>query len=239
MVSKGDEPVINQDQEHNIKLVFVGDTAVGKTSVIMTWTQERFPTLYEPTVFDTYNGTKNYGGAEVQLSIWDTAGHDDLGRLRPIAFANTDCFLICFSLMDKNSLQRAVTKWIAEVKSTAKSCPCVLVGTKLDLREEREKQARESNGNQAAIDRIMADCVSTEQAQKEARDARFQGYVECSAKERKGLNNVFHTAFKVVFQLRQLTENAPLKAGNEDTGVIEGNNLKKDKDGCCGGKSKK
>ena len=66
--------------------------------------------------------------------------------------------------MDKNSLQRAVTKWIAEVKSTAKSCPCVLVGTKLDLREEREKQARESNGNQAAIDRIMADCVSTEQA---------------------------------------------------------------------------
>ena len=60
-----EEPVINQDQEHNIKLVFVGDTAVGKTSVIMTWTQERFPTLYEPTVFDTYNGTKNYGGAEV------------------------------------------------------------------------------------------------------------------------------------------------------------------------------
>ena len=50
-----------------MKLVFVGDTAVGKTSIIMTWTQETFPSLYEPTVFDTYNGTKNYKGSEVKL----------------------------------------------------------------------------------------------------------------------------------------------------------------------------
>ena len=104
MVSGG-EPVIDKDKEHNIKLVFVGETAVGKTSVIMTWTQEKFPPLYEPTVFDTYNGTKNYKGAEIKLQIWDTAGHEDLGRLRPIAYTNTDCFLVCFSLVDKNSLK--------------------------------------------------------------------------------------------------------------------------------------
>ena len=90
-----------------MKLVFVGDTAVGKTSVIMTWTQESFPSLYEPTVFDTYNGTKSYKGSEVKLQIWDTAGHEDLGRLRPIAYANTDCFIICFSLMQRNSLENA------------------------------------------------------------------------------------------------------------------------------------
>ena len=66
MVSAG-EPNIDKDKEHNIKLVFVGETAVGKTSIIMTWTQEKFPTLYEPTVFDTYNGTKNYKGAEIKL----------------------------------------------------------------------------------------------------------------------------------------------------------------------------
>ena len=139
------EEATTQDQEHNIKLVFIGDTAVGKTSVIMTWTQERFPVGYEPTVFDTYYGTKNYAGKEVKLQIWDTAGHDDLGRLRPIAFVNTDCFLICFSLIDRNSLKRACSKWVAEVKATAKNCPIVLVGTKLDLREEREERARETS----------------------------------------------------------------------------------------------
>ena len=62
------EPLVDQDQEHNMKLVFVGDNAVGKTSVIMTWTQEVFPSLYEPTVvFDTHNGTKDYNGSEVKL----------------------------------------------------------------------------------------------------------------------------------------------------------------------------
>ena len=139
MVQVG-EPNIDKDKEHNIKLVFVGETAVGKTSIIMTWTQEKFPTLYEPTVFDTYNGTKNYKGAEIKLQIWDTAGHEDLGRLRPIAYTNTDCFLVCFSLVDKNSLKQACTKWITEVKATAKSCPCILVGTKMDLRDEREQE---------------------------------------------------------------------------------------------------
>ena len=90
-----------------MKLVFVGDTAVGKTSVIMTWTQEKFPDLYEPTVFDTYNGTKHYNGKDVKLQIWDTAGHDDLGGLRPIAYANTDCFMVCFSMTSKESLRNA------------------------------------------------------------------------------------------------------------------------------------
>ncbi len=137
--ANNNEPLVDQDQEHNMKLVFVGDTAVGKTSIIMTWTQETFPSLYEPTVFDTYNGTKNYKGSEVKLQIWDTAGHEDLGRLRPIAYANTDCFIICFSLMQRNSLENACKKWISEVKTCARACPCILVGTKLDLREELER----------------------------------------------------------------------------------------------------
>ena len=122
-----------------MKLVFVGDTAVGKTSVIMTWTSEKFPTLYEPTVFDTYKGMKSYKGNQVNLQIWDTAGHPDLGRLRPIAYSNTDCFIICFSMVDRESLSNACGAWLREVKSTTKACPCILVGTKLDLRDQIEE----------------------------------------------------------------------------------------------------
>ena len=173
-----------------MKLVFVGDTAVGKTSIIMTWTNEAFPPLYEPTVFDTYNGTKNYKGSEVKLQIWDTAGHDDLGRLRPIAYANTDCFMICFSLMQRDSLHNACQKWVSEVKTCAKACPCILVGTKLDLREELEQ-----NGD---VEKLK-DCVTTEEIEAAAKKHAFQGFVECSAKEKRNLNKVFHTAFKVVF----------------------------------------
>ena len=97
-------PEIDTNVQHNVKLVFVGQTAVGKTSVIMTWSQEVFPDLYEPTVFDTYHGTKTFKEAEINLQIWDTAGHEDLGRLRPIAYNGADCFLVCFSLVDRQSL---------------------------------------------------------------------------------------------------------------------------------------
>ena len=221
MVTVG-EPVIDKDKEHNIKLVFVGETAVGKTSIIMTWTQEKFPTLYEPTVFDTYNGTKNYKGAEIKLQIWDTAGHEDLGRLRPIAYTNTDCFLVCFSLVDKNSLKQACTKWIAEVKATAKSCPCILVGTKMDLRDEREQE------NDPAK---MKDVVTSAELKQYASQYNFQAAVECSAKDRKGLNQVFLSAFKTVFQVREAMANTGRPQIGNTVKLDEPKSKNKDK--CC------
>ena len=118
-----------------------------------------------------------------------------MGRLRPIAYTNTDCFIVCFSLVDKNSLKQACTKWIAEVKATAKSCPCILVGTKMDLREDRERE-----GDAAKL----KDCVTTEELKSWCSQYNFQGFVECSAKDKKGLNQVFLTAFKVVFQVREV-----------------------------------
>ena len=214
-----------------MKLVFVGDTAVGKTSVIMTWTQEKFPTLYEPTVFDTYHGVKNYKGCEVKLQIWDTAGHEDLGRLRPIAYAGTDCFIICFSLMQRNSLESACKKWIQEVKTTARACPCILVGTKLDLREELE-----AAGDQERL----RDCVSDADVEEAAKKYAFQGYVVCSAKEKKGLNKVFHNAFKVVFQMKNI-EKGQGNAGRAnvpvDSSMPPGASASKS-GGCCGSKKK-
>ena len=70
--------------------------------------------------------------------LWDTEGHDDLGRLRPITYANTDCFLICVSLVQRDQFKNAIQKWMAEVKTCAKPCPCILVATKLDLRQQLE-----------------------------------------------------------------------------------------------------
>ena len=98
---------------------------------------DSFTAAYCSTIgVDFATRTLSFAGRLVKLQIWDTAGHDDLGRLRPIAYAGTKCFIICFSLMQRNSLNNACKKWMSEVKTTARTCPCILVGTKLDLREE-------------------------------------------------------------------------------------------------------
>ena len=107
--------------------------------MISTWIQEKFEDFYEPTVFDTYHVIRTYKNAEVKVQIWDTSGSDDHEQTRAIAYADTDCFLICFSLVDKISFRESYKKWLSEVKAMANDCPCILVGTKLDLKQEIEE----------------------------------------------------------------------------------------------------
>ena len=57
-----------------IKIVVVGDGAVGKTCMIMCYSKDVFPETYVPTVFDAHKGFAHYQDQEVQLDIWDTAG---------------------------------------------------------------------------------------------------------------------------------------------------------------------
>ena len=87
-------------------------------------------------MLDTWKGTKQYKGEEVSLTVFDTAGHDDLGRIRPIAYNGADAFIICYAVNDRNSFKNACTKWLLEVKNCAAAAPCILVGTKSDLRKE-------------------------------------------------------------------------------------------------------
>ena len=103
----------------------------------MTWTQDRFPVLLEPTVLDAWTGTKLCDGKEVELTIFDTPGHEDLATLaRPIAYYNADCFLVCYAINDRNSFNNACSNYLNEIKAIAKNAPCILVGTKTDLRTD-------------------------------------------------------------------------------------------------------
>ena len=64
-----------------IKIVLVGDGAVGKTSCIVSYATDKFPDQYSPTVFDNYSVTVDCGEERVTVGIFDTAGQDDYDRL--------------------------------------------------------------------------------------------------------------------------------------------------------------
>ncbi|KAJ1339823.1 hypothetical protein BSLG_005561 [Batrachochytrium salamandrivorans] len=77
-------------------------------------------------------------GRPINLGLWDTAGQEDYDRLRPLSYPQTDVFLICFSLVSPPSFENVRTKWFPEISHHAPSTACILVGTKLDLREDRD-----------------------------------------------------------------------------------------------------
>uniref|UniRef100_A0A8C0LTY0 Ras homolog family member C n=2 Tax=Canis lupus familiaris TaxID=9615 RepID=A0A8C0LTY0_CANLF len=84
--------------------VIVGDGACGKTCLLIDFSKDQFPEVYEPTVFENYVADIEVDGKQVELALWDAAGQEDYDRLRPLSYPGTDVILMCFSIDSPDSL---------------------------------------------------------------------------------------------------------------------------------------
>lgn len=169
-----------------IKCVVVGDGAVGKTCLLISYTTNKFPADYVPTVFDNYAVTVMIGDVPYTLGLFDTAGQEDYDRLRPLLYPLTDVFLVCFSVISPPSFENVKEKWFPEVNLHCPGVPCLIVGTQIDLRKDP-----------LIIDRLQRQRLSVigyEAGVRLAKELKAVRYVECSALTQKGLKNVFDEA---------------------------------------------
>ncbi|PWA97192.1 rac-like GTP-binding protein ARAC7 [Artemisia annua] len=173
-----------------VKCVCVGDGAVGKTCMLICYTSNKFPTDYIPTVFDNFSANVAVDGSIVNLGLWDTAGQEDYSRLRPLSYRGADIFVLAFSLISRASYENVLKKWMPELRRFAPDVPVVLVGTKLDLRDNKAYLA----------DHMGSDVITYAQGEELRKQIGAVAYIECSSKTQQNVKSVFDTSIKAVLQ---------------------------------------
>jgi len=210
----GKEDDIDMSGAKRVKLVVVGDGAVGKTSLLISYATGEFPTEYLPTVFENYTAQMKRTNEVILLHLWDTAGQEDYDRLRPLSYPGADVLLLCFSTISQASYDAIKEKWAPEVQHYVANIPHILVGTKIDLRE-----AKAPDPNSGKYEPI-----TPEQGKAMADEIGAVKYMEVSSKTGKGVAQVFNDAVDMVLKDRETV-------GDSTTPSSKGK--KKKKDGAC------
>ncbi|KAG2155698.1 GTP-binding protein RAB5 [Suillus clintonianus] len=164
-------------KQFQFKLVLLGESAVGKSSLVLRFVKDQFDDYRESTIgaaFLTQTVTLE-DQTTVKFEIWDTAGQERYKSLAPMYYRNANCAVVVYDITQTASLEKAKT-WIRELQRQADpSIVIALCGNKLDLSERRQ--------------------VTEEEARKYANEEGLL-WSETSAKTGEGVNLIFNAIAK-------------------------------------------
>jgi small GTP-binding protein len=120
------------------KVVLVGASGVGKTAIVQQLVEGTFEADGQPTIGVEFKSYECQSGSDrLTLNIWDTAGQEKFRAVSKIYFRSAVGAILVFSLTDRTSFD-ALDDWLNDIHSLcAPNVDILLVGNKLDLREER------------------------------------------------------------------------------------------------------
>lgn len=165
----------NGTSEHRFaqfKLVLLGESAVGKSSIVQRFVKDSFSDFKESTIGAAFlTQTVDIDpNTTVKFEIWDTAGQERYRSLASIYYRNAQAALVVYDITQKASLDKA-KYWIKELQRQANSDIVIaLVGNKTDLEDKRE--------------------ISTEEAETFAKQMGLL-FFEVSAKSGQGIHECF------------------------------------------------
>ena len=196
-----------------LKYIIIGDSAVGKSNILLRYAHEKFNEDYQATIGVEF-GAKNVeiNNKTFRIQIWDTAGQENFRSITRAYYKNSVCAIIVYDITNKESFNN-IQNWIEDCKN---QCPktifFVLVGNKNDLEKERK--------------------VSFDEGKKFA-DSNDILFFESSAKTGNNVEDIFYKSAeciserinKNVYDLE--SDSCGIKLGEETNNIgfgINGNN---------------
>ena len=119
------------------KIIVIGDPSVGKTTLMLRYTQKKFRELYIPTVGAQISRKDVKIGEHIcSLNIWDIAGQQKFSNIRRLFYEGADAAMIIFDITDKTSFVNT-SIWFKDYISLCNNRFGVLIGNKVDLEKNR------------------------------------------------------------------------------------------------------
>ncbi|KAH0792980.1 small GTP-binding protein [Histomonas meleagridis] len=180
------------DNLTSIKLVLLGDSGVGKTSIVSQYVSGKCSDSVKPTIGAAFVTKElTISGQQIELLIWDTAGQEVYRGLAPMYYRSALIAIIVYDVTRSQSFD-SVAYWIKELKTNVDGNIVILVcGNKTDLDEQRT--------------------VESTIAQKSAEESGAL-YAETSATSGTGVERMFQIAVSKLLESRA-------KLNAQDTGV--------------------
>ena len=201
--------------DKTIQLLVIGDSSVGKTSLITRYTNGTFKEEYLATVgLDYYSKVEAINNQTINIKLWDTAGQERYKALTQNYFRNAEGVLLTFDVTNTDSFNN-LKDWIGSIKTNMESknifLPLIIVGNKIDMEDARE--------------------INKEDAEKFVSDNNYK-YFETSAKTGEGVDDAIRDlVIQVLEKSEQFEEERNERKSIKINSEQPEDNVKKK--GCC------
>ena len=161
------------------KVVMLGSTTVGKSSIVTKLTRGTFSEATASTIGAAFlSKTINIGDQEVKMQIWDTGGSERYRAMAPMYFQNAQAAIIVYDITSSSSFSD-VDVWLKELREKGPQDIIIgLAGNKCDLQDQRT--------------------VKTEEASRYAHKNQLNVFKETSALNGTNINEIFSEIAKII-----------------------------------------
>nr|CAD2170485.1 unnamed protein product [Meloidogyne enterolobii] len=198
-------------------LVLLGESAVGKSSLVLRFVKGQFHEYQESTIGAAFlTQTICLDEATVKFEIWDTAGQERYHSLAPMYYRGAQAAIVVYDITNQESFAKA-KNWVRELQRQASpNIVIALSGNKADLAAKR--------------------VVEYEEAQAYAEDNGLL-FLETSAKSSMNVNEIFLAIAKRLPKNEGAGGGGPAGRGREGVNIGEGEGQNQARRSCCGGGS--
>jgi len=175
----------DSNYDYMFRYIIVGDMGVGKSCLLLQFTENKFRQKHELTIGVEFGGKMiDINNKKIKIQIWDTAGQEAFQAITRSYYKGAIGALLVYDITRKDTFSH-ITKWLEVVKSYSDKKICIiLIGNKIDL-ENKRQVSKENGENFAKKNGIL--------------------FLETSAKTAERVNDAFITSAQVILEGIKLT----------------------------------